>query len=109
MSNYTCLYTMGNWSIYMKPDCGCGSVDFYVGKSENSNVRVSEGWIRDSWFRRSIRSAWNTAIKDVNKRHKKDLESEAGMEMAKNIAGNWLSDAQIEDLLEAVLAPSSSG
>ena len=110
MSNYTRLHTMGKWSIYIKPDCRHGSVDFHVGTSdEDRPTWVSEGWIREGWFRRSIRTAWNKAMKHMNKKHTKDLESEAGMEMATNIAENWLSDAQIEDLLEVVLAPSSNG
>lgn len=109
MSKYTCLYTMGKWSIYVKPDCGHGSVDLYVDKSDYSPQWVSEGFIRDGWFRRSIRSAWNIAMKNVNRNHKKDLEAQAGMEMATNIADNWLSEPQIEKLLEEVLAPSSNG
>ena len=93
----------------MKPDCGHGSVDFHVDTSDDRPEWVSEGWIREGWFRRSIRSAWDKAMKHANKKHKKDLESQAGMEMATNIAENWLSEPQIEKLLKEVLAPSSSG
>ena len=109
MSKYKCLYTMGRWSIYMKPDYEVGSVDFYVDTSDNRPQWVSEGGIREGWFKRSIRSAWNIAMKNMNKKHARDLESQAGMEMATNIAENWLSEPQIEKLLEEVLAPSSNG
>lgn len=84
------LYTMGQWSIYVTADGEHGSVDFRVGRPNRHAEFVAEGFVREGWFRHSIRSAWDKALKNVTKRHKKDLEAQAGMEMATNIAENWL-------------------
>lgn len=97
------LYTIGRWTIHAQADGGNGSVDFTISRG-GGRIYIAEGFIRDSWFRRSIHKAFEKAVKEVNKRHKKDLESQAGMEVAENIAENWLSEPQIEKLLEEVLS-----
>ena len=104
-----CLYTIGRWKIFARPTADDGSVQFLVEMEGCNPSYYVSGYIRDSWFKRSIRTAWNMAIKDANNRHKLDSESEAGMAIAIDIADNFLSNDQVENLLESVLAPSSNG
>ena len=43
------------------------------------------------------------ALKYANKRHQLDNESEAAMDMVKDIAENHLSPVEVENLLKSVL------
>ena len=101
------MYTIGNWSIYIKSSPVDGSIVFKVHDCRDTNgfypEFVSRGFVKETWTKKGIRSAWDIAIKRVNKQHQFDLEAASGMEMATSIAENFLSDAQIDDLLEAVL------
>lgn len=97
------LYTLGRWSIHAEPETG-GGINFWIKTPSTNRDFVSRGYIRTSWFRSSIRTAWNIVMKEVNKQHRLDSESLAGMEMARGIAENHLSESQIEDLLGSVLS-----
>lgn len=104
MSDSQHLYTIGKWKIFARPESEDGSVLFSI-QTEGSNYpsHYVSGYIRDSWFKRSIRTAWDMALKYANKRHQLDNESEAAMDMVKDMVDNHLSPVEVENLLKSVL------
>ena len=103
MSDSQHLYTIGKWKISARPESNDGSVLFSIGTEGCNPSYYVSGYIRDSWFKRSIRTAWDMALKYANKRHQLDNESEAAMDMVKDIAENHLSPVEVENLLKSVL------
>lgn len=97
------IHTLGRWAISIEPN-RTGGVDFYIQTPATNKVYVTSGWMRSTWSRQSIRKAWNKVMERVNKEHSMDSEALAGLAMATDIAENHLSEAQIEDLLGAVLS-----